>query len=379
MFIREQYFKSNKSLNHSFISKNIMSSNKYHQRTYQKTKKQIHKKNVCNRLWRKQSSFYWNDKENAQNFQNCNYNKKCHYDKKKKSFGFQKKYSEFENDSNFNEEKKINKKENGENIKIKNDEYDCKEEISKEEKNNSFEYTIASAYSNSSSTHDESNNNQINLNENLNNEFKLNLKESNQEENGNNKNFDQRLFSQKAKSMEENKNEIKNLNEEKENDKNYRIFLNSKENLNFIRLNSVPNLMNDFSSFPLTDIPKFQNINSSQENNSSEPYNKYNLINQELNQLWTNPFAENTEILNVNVKIGENKNAIFKLRRYDDLFLTVKLFCEINSIDEKFMKPLIIKSLSALNNIYQILNSQIDANNIKRLKMMNTFFNNTYI
>ena len=192
-------------------------------------------------------------------------------------------------------------------------------------------------------------------------------------------NVDQNPFFPNTKSLEENKYEIKQLNAEKENDKNFQIFSNSMKNLNFIRLNSCPNLMNDFSSFSSTQVPKVQNINSFPGNNSSEPFNKYNLITQELNQLWINPYAENTEILNVNVKIGENKNAIFKLRRFDDLFLTVKLFCEINSIDEKFIKPLIIKSLSALNNIYQVLNSDINENNIKRLKMMNTFFNNTYI
>ena len=83
--------------------------------------------------------------------------------------------------------------------------------------------------------------------------------------------------------------------------------------------------------------------------------------------------------MRVNVKISKNKSAIFKLRRFDDLFLTVKLFCEINSIDEKLMKPIIIKSLCALNNIYQVFNTQIDEKNIKRLKVIKNFISNTYI
>ena len=37
-----------------------------------------------------------------------------------------------------------------------------------------------------------------------------------------------------------------------------------------------------------------------------------------------------------NIKISKNKRAVFKLRRFDDLFLTVKLFCEINQIDDYF-------------------------------------------
>ena len=81
-----------------------------------------------------------------------------------------------------------------------------------------------------------------------------------------------------------------------------------------------------------------------------------------------NPALENTEILNVKVKISKDRTAIFKLKRYDDLFLTIKLFCEINSIDEKLIKPLIIKSLSTLNTIYQVMNSNLDNQQINILK-----------
>ena len=45
-----------------------------------------------------------------------------------------------------------------------------------------------------------------------------------------------------------------------------------------------------------------------------------------------------------------------------------KLFCEINSIDEKLIKPLIIKSLSTLNTIYQVVNSKLDQQQIELLK-----------
>ena len=82
------------------------------------------------------------------------------------------------------------------------------------------------------------------------------------------------------------------------------------------------------------------------------------IINREL---------ENTEILRVEVKISNGKKAVFKLKRYDDIFETIKLFCEINSVDEKFIKPLIIKSLSTLNTIYQIMNSKL---NIKHINIL---------
>ena len=81
-----------------------------------------------------------------------------------------------------------------------------------------------------------------------------------------------------------------------------------------------------------------------------------------------NPVFENTEILNVQVKISENNTAIFKLKRYDDIFMTIQYFCEINNLKEEMIKPLIIKSLCAINTIYQVMNSKIDQNNLELLK-----------
>ena len=114
----------------------------------------------------------------------------------------------------------------------------------------------------------------------------------------------------------------------------------------------------------------------SEENNLAKNLNKDDFSNKEAkndNQEGTekyqgNPTFENTEILNVQVKISKDRTAVFKLKRYDDLFLTIKLFCEINSVDEKLIKPLIIKSLSALNTIYQVMNSQLDNQQINVLK-----------
>ena len=80
-----------------------------------------------------------------------------------------------------------------------------------------------------------------------------------------------------------------------------------------------------------------------------------------------NPIFENTEILSINIKISEDKYSTFKLRRYDDLFNVVKLFCEINKIDEKLIKPIIIKVLSCLNSIYKIMNCNLLKNDINIL------------
>ena len=81
-----------------------------------------------------------------------------------------------------------------------------------------------------------------------------------------------------------------------------------------------------------------------------------------------NKYLENTEILKIVVKISETETVVCKIKRYDDLFFTLNLFCEINSIDEKFMKPIIIRVLKALNMIYQIYNSDLSEENVDILR-----------
>ena len=93
-----------------------------------------------------------------------------------------------------------------------------------------------------------------------------------------------------------------------------------------------------------------------------------NNISNKKKEYVGNPALENIEVLRVNVKLEGGKNAVFKLKRYDDVFETIKLFCEINSVDEQLIKPLIIKSLSTLNTIYQIMNSKIDEGQIEIMK-----------
>ena len=152
-----------------------------------------------------------------------------------------------------------------------------------------------------------------------------------------------------------------------------------KINMNLIKFNSNK----DIIEYTPSQIKKGQNnkrkYSDGNSNNSYEPYNKYNSVNQDMNKSLINPITENTEILNVSVKISKNKRAVFKLRRFDDLFLTVKLFCEINQIEEKLMKPIIIKTLCSLNSLYQIFNCHLDDKNIQRLARINSFINNTFI
>ncbi len=105
------------------------------------------------------------------------------------------------------------------------------------------------------------------------------------------------------------------------------------------------------------------------KNKTEEGENKALIQKKEKKMVYeVNPEFENTEILRVNVKISKDKFVVFKLKRFDDVFETIKLFCEINLIDEKLLKPLIIKSLSTLNTIYQIMNCKMDNKQIEILK-----------
>jgi len=113
---------------------------------------------------------------------------------------------------------------------------------------------------------------------------------------------------------------------------------------------------------------KFENEKIFFENQKFEKKANENNISCNKKEYVGNPTLENIEVLRVNVKLEGGKNAVFKLKRYDDVFETIKLFCEINAVDEKLIKPLIIKSLSTLNTIYQIMNSKVNEEQIEIMK-----------
>ena len=83
---------------------------------------------------------------------------------------------------------------------------------------------------------------------------------------------------------------------------------------------------------------------------------------------------ENTDILEIHVKISKKDTLTFKIRRYDDMFKTVKIFCEINKLDIKLIRPLIIYIIKALNSIYGIYNLKLKSDEIQFLKDLNNKF-----
>ena len=171
--------------------------------------------------------------------------------------------------------------------------------------------------------------------------------------------------------------------EEKLIKKERKLSISSAQNNFDSAKHSISTLNTSSSSYKEKDVlnEDKKNNNHIDMNNINNTKNIKNKFDEKLNEIkknepQINPYNENTEILKVNVKLPNNQTVIFNFRRFDDLFLTIKLFCEINSIDEKFIKPLIIKSLSTINTIYQLYNSKISYENLHILKTIKSINDN---
>ena len=325
----EEFTKYKSNYNASF------QSSKYHH----KKKSTLAKKSLNS--WKKQnSSKNWN-KENDPNYLNYDY----YYISKEK-----KEKNGFCNSSKYNDKccRKKEKNESKENF-----------EKNKNDKKMSFDTTTQST--SSTYEHEPENEELYGINKNNNNEIVIsNNKEMN-------KNKEIQLYNEKEIINNSQYNNI--INKDIDNINN--IIINGFKNLN---LNSNSNSVNNINKKRQKNQKKkrqsFPEIKKSFSDNLNEPYNKFNSINNDLITQNINPLLENTEILNIKVKIEKDKYAVFKLRRFDDLFLTVKLFCEINLIEDKLIKPIITMVLCGLNSIYQIYNSKLEMNNINILRMI---------
>lgn len=132
-----------------------------------------------------------------------------------------------------------------------------------------------------------------------------------------------------------------------------------------------------------TSTPPFSVCNTSQTNNippklnaNSFGLNKINIPNINGNNnialsngnTLTDKEKENTDVLSINLKISDKEILMFKIRRYDDMFQTVKIFCEINHLEQKFIRPLILHVIKAMNIIYGIVNMTLNEDEIKELQ-----------
>ena len=193
-----------------------------------------------------------------------------------------------------------------------------------------------------------------------------------------------------------------NLNYFKNNNNNFLHFNNRNNNISInsnFSIPSSPNLpINSFSLFDsnnINNIGNFGNINKLSNIQKCLTHNNHHNLNKnpfhnmmpqlELNkcilktQINNNNLfekdKENTDILEIYVKISKTENLTFKIRRYDDMFKTVKMFCEINKLDIKLIRPFIIYIIRALNSIYGIYNLSLKSDEIQFLKdIKNNFY-----
>ena len=177
-------------------------------------------------------------------------------------------------------------------------------------------------------------------------------------------------------------------------------YVKDKENIN--------NKTIDNSSFILIENKKeekdekkinLKNSNSNSNNNSinssdikKDDIIKINLSDNEINSAFYKPKnfkenmikkndshnyyyeGENTVILEIIVKMNNNKNLLFKLRRFDDMFEVIKESCKANDISESLIPFFAYKIIKAMNSIYGIVNLKLtgeEINYLKKLKKKN--------
>ena len=172
------------------------------------------------------------------------------------------------------------------------------------------------------------------------------------------------------------------------------IFQNNNNNINnnIQNLDGINLLLNknnlfcnqklNINNFPSLDLIHPFNLYDSYNNKTFRKMNSFDSFHSSLKTQISGSFIENererenTDILEINVKISAKNSLIFKIRRYDDMFKTVKIFCEINKLDTKLIRPFIIYIIKALNSIYGIYNLPLKSEEIRLLKDIKEYFYN---
>ena len=123
------------------------------------------------------------------------------------------------------------------------------------------------------------------------------------------------------------------------------------------------------SAFPLqytTHLIQQQRRQCSMSNIIPPQTNAFSL-NTKVNKCYYNKFNsprenshnENTLILTLKLKINQNDYRVFYLKKFDDLFVSIQRFVEINQIKQELVKPIVNKIFLALNKVFWVLNSKI--------------------
>ena len=82
-------------------------------------------------------------------------------------------------------------------------------------------------------------------------------------------------------------------------------------------------------------------------------FNKFNSAKE------NNTNSENTVILTLKIKVAKDDYRVFNLKKYDDLFISLEKFFDLNKIEQSLVKPIVTKIFTALNKIFWLLNNKI--------------------
>ena len=187
-----------------------------------------------------------------------------------------------------------------------------------------------------------------------------------------------------------------NLNLFKNNNHDYLNFNRRKSSINFNKNFDISNSSNiplksinffdskNIGSISTINLPNFQQcLNNNNLNNNPFHHmmpqlelNKCILKTQINNNNLFEKEKENTDILEINVKVSQTDILTFKIRRFSKWFPIFFIICEINKLDIKLIRPFIIYIIRALNSIYGLYNLNLKKDEIEIIKdIRKRFFN----
>ena len=111
---------------------------------------------------------------------------------------------------------------------------------------------------------------------------------------------------------------------------------------------------------------KIKNANNNGTNGFQKKkyYNKFNSPKE------NNTTNENTVILTLKIKVAPNDFRTFNLKKYDDLFISLEKFFDLNKIKQDLVKPIVTKIFAALNKIFWLLNNKIGIYDLEYLNSL---------
>jgi len=158
--------------------------------------------------------------------------------------------------------------------------------------------------------------------------------------------------------------EVKNYRYDKNNFNNKKNSKNNYFNSEFLEQN---NKINDEKMTISSSHNSKKNSINCFEKNLSDINNNLEIKSRKKSKIYYNKFNnskenflnENTIILTVKIKVGKNDIRSFNLKKYDDLFVSLEKFVNINKINQELVKPLVTKIFKTLNKIFWLINNKI--------------------